>query len=548
MTPQRGTQNYNLTSIGASIKQRWKSNTNIIPPYIIKLLKIRRHDIKPADVLFNGFFAEATSPPKGNVSLIQISCLVDFFQSPSTHLIQAIRDILTPGEPHSIINDLVDITIQSKSPHFKFISTKDRNNAPALFSSHVISSIEYTFLSKSFRTIDNLQYIPYATKPKNLIVEDSIHNLKEVTMVKSNFKPEVSLRHLLKKSDSIPYFSETPLGLTTEGFVNAYLVQMGPPETLLSRQEEANMLNMLCGFDNEANLIRTLSKVVLERKKEIRALSAYTSITTSILSIGQLTSDTRIRVFNVLLHYLIYTELFKSNNNINNEQRTIQYMNDPKLFLDDYQQIIIKGKNELPKYLITKTYPEICYSILTSSFNFQYFQETHSELSEYDNQLSSIISTMATPFVQEQFPLPTEPYDVNKKPKKVILRELVEKLRDEFEIWENIILAFMEINPIRKISLLKNAFDMVYKYFSTNCPPSMELGADEYTPIFITCFLYSNPYGMLSNYVFINDFACAQVFGGMFSYPTSQMMASCKSIFQSAMPNEELTRFCKIEL
>ena len=189
------------------------------------------------------FFEIALQNINDNNSFLQIYLLIYFGQFPSKEYLSTMSQIFTYSSEINILNDLVQILLKEYRPnmHSKsydsienlfdencFFNENDRQNAPSLFQPFLFSTVDYAVLDFISGITDTFNfptsYSIFNVFHENEKIEESIHNIDELTMSNDSLQVKAALRHLLQLCDTIPVFQKVPDGLTVEDFFNTYLV------------------------------------------------------------------------------------------------------------------------------------------------------------------------------------------------------------------------------------------------------------------------------------------------------------------------------------
>jgi hypothetical protein len=87
---------------------------------------------------------------------------------------------------------------------------------------------------------------------------------------------------------------------------------------------------------------------------------------------------------------------------------------------------------------------------------------------------------------------------------------------------------------MRKVREFQRAFNEATAFFAKDFPPSMDMGADEFTPIMISFLVIANPIDFVSNLIFLAEFCGQTALAGMFEdlilLPIMALRAVCMRV------------------
>lgn len=521
-----------------NVKIRLKRFAKLVPSYVVDILCIK-NKFKPSDILYNSFFKYIIDFPSNVFSFPQFVGIVDFYQVLNNETLEFFKNIfVNKKNDGTILTEMVDIILgQDKNKFSKsFLTKKDKENVPSLFNAYMFSSLDIALFNGSY--IEPTEYRIIMCDRKNSLLHGNIHNYY---MKESYLTTESLLCGLLEYSDNIPHFDELP-EINIKEFILTYLVNRGDIDLYPKRLEFAKMIEMKCGFDNESNLIHSLKRIDIDSKNIIRSLSSLTKIEKSLLSLNKKITNTLISMNN----FTIWINLMAMfSDKLPNKHKLVLYLKSPAMFINDFKAFntIVKESNCF-NFIDNKKLLNLTYSLMSRDFDFFIYSNSLKQLKIYDDSIFEKLSTLLSVFLDQSFPIPKE-YNPNHKPKSLILREVCQKLRFCSDIMEMLIIGFHEILPLRKLSMISEALNKTNAFFIKNIPPTMELGADEKTPIYVLLFLYANPPRIASNYVFLNDYCYSSDFGGIFDNCILSILSTCKLVFNLIYPNLSLDDYCR---
>lgn len=289
--------NLNIEHLIQKVKIDWRNKIQHLPKFVYDVIKISPN---PALTLSKAFFEIVLQNINDSNSFLQVFLLIYSGQFPSKEYLHTMSLLFTYSSEINILNDLVQITFNEYRPNSPsksietiifeenfFFNEKDKENAPSLFQPFLFSTIDYAVLDFISNVTDTFvmpnKFSIFSCFHEDEEIEESIHNIDELTMANDSLQVKAALRHLLQLCDTLPVFQSVPEGLTVEDFFNTYLVARGPLETLIKRIELAKVVQLICTFESPQKIMQHLYETVLDRTKEIRALSAFTAISDKIV-------------------------------------------------------------------------------------------------------------------------------------------------------------------------------------------------------------------------------------------------------------------------
>jgi hypothetical protein len=359
----------------------------------------------------------------------------------------------------------------------------------------------------------------------------------DVTMARDDARLEASLRHLLQAADPIPRFREVPGGLDLRTFFERYLWRRGPRRALRLREDLFQTLEVLMRPFTEAGILAALRKVTLDRKREIRILSAFSDILEIVHAHEVRTSAARGHVEKVFL-YTGLARFWCDNRSL--RKQFAEYVCQPALLENSFTALTAALCACKEPCAASKLHIRVlAYGFLTTEFDFDEFRAHRPALAVFDAQIAQALASPAW-FVDKQIPPPARPYDPEKFDKGAWLRAQLEQLKGREDLFEVVRGACCESSPLRKLEQLSQALGLARGFFSRNCPATTELGADEFTPIMISFLVLANPPHLMSNLVYIVDFCYSERFGSLFESVVVQPAGMLKMIVSETLPNFDL--------
>jgi hypothetical protein len=267
-----------------------------------------------------------------------------------------------------------------------------------------------------------------------------------------------------------------------------------------------------------------LANAPLERKKEVRALSAFALRWDTFAVLNSETKDPREAVvdrFHSLLVFRWADDILKRPGQ--------DYADSPRALVTDFVRLCDCWESQAP-YPFTRK--DILYAFLARNLSFELFRLCASPLRALDDELNSKFSLQVDELCDELFP--TRPVNARVWNKFNWLRTKLELIKRHTELLDAFTNATIESAPIRKVQEFGKAFLLIRKYFIDRCPPSEELGEDELLPAAIGSVVVINPPALVSNLAFLTLFCMppevAPMFENQIAQPMSVLRILCKHL------------------
>jgi hypothetical protein len=145
--------------------------------------------------------------------------------------------------------------------------------------------------------------------------------------------------------------------------------------------------------------------------------------------------------------------------------------------------------------------PVLVDGFLTSHFSFEQFRGLRPDLAVYDEQIRRALTEPAG-LTAQLFP---RGGGAGKLDKNSWLRPELDDLRERSDLLDVVCGAALESTPLRKLAELAHGLALARAFFLGRCPPALELGADEFTPISIAYVYIANPPFLLSNLIYLGE-------------------------------------------
>jgi hypothetical protein len=430
-------------------------------------------------------------------------------------------------------------------PSAPILRREHREAVPVLFNTVLISEIDaachsalpiagHTVLPSSY----TLRLHRFAVATAGSVLE-----AREVTMGKSDVKVAATLRHLLQAADPIPVFNEIPDGLNLEEFFTRYIWKRGPRATIAVRRDAVRSLMVTMRPFSETTVSTLLRKVTIDRKHELRILSLFSEILEIVAAIDDRSVTAQSAVERFFFYYAL-RNFWKEN--AARRRPFVDFIMQPALLADAYTAVVAALAASNSPCRTTQYRGELVYGFLSAHFSFDEFLKQRIALTAFDVRISQALST-PEPFIEKQFPV-TKAAKPGKFDKHVWMAEQAEKLREKEDLLEIFRGAAHESNPIWKLREMTRALSLAQQFFSSNCPPTTELGADEFTPIMIGCVIFANPPYLFSNLIYIIEFCIAEQFNAVFDQILVQPITVLKVVVMEVMPEINLAEFARTPL
>lgn len=512
--------------VAVTIKEKWQLHTSKIPHVVIKVLQAEKI---PTTALSQAFFEIALQSSE----YARLYGLIEANQSINETFLVQLRSLLTDGSDQTILDDLVFMTVRAKSD-VPILGEYDRVNVPSLFQPRLFSIFDFnavSALAMNGSFVAPMFYKMFSCQMEGEKKEESVHNMAEQTMLRQSIDPKAELRHLLQSADPIPNFKVIPEELTVEQFFENYLVRRGSRSTLNRRREYMNVLKTQNVVESETAALAVLANVHLDRKKEIRALSAFTKILTAYSDLSGMTAGAREQIQN-LFDYICVSGLLDSYGKI---YPTIdEYFTTPNLHLDVHREMCHYIEQKGPAYLQARPYIFNVYQYLTSQFTFERFRAMRADLISYDVHVTQYLAGAVDNAVIKCFYPKGEVIEPTpgKFDKWYFIYNKVRELKKQDYLIDIIVQACNESSPMRKAKELDRGIGSAISFVHEGFPGG-ELGEDEKLPMSLAFLIICNPPFLVSNLVYIQEFLSCDYdvsIGNLAMRPLGVLCALCRHV------------------
>jgi hypothetical protein len=484
-----------------SIIERWSLHAARVRYFIGRLFACLGQDA--ARVFSDSFFKIALA--KQNACFFG---LIEFNQTIPESLLALLRSLLTIESQSNILNELVENIGRQQFQSHRLLDIDDRRAAPALFQRILVSSLDdegWACIRNQVEFSDSTRFRVWARMAKGEEEKQSIHNLLEQTMA-NDTGSNAALRHLLQAADPLPDFQCAPRGMSIHQFFVDYVLTRGSRETLDKRFEAMDTLEKKHCLKSERSVHEFLKGVRLERTKELLALSVFRHIQEKFIFLNEECREICDDVETVLFSIPIHDFLFK--HGLHNKSKDVMKSMDD---LDvNYSRAIAEYEREAKGGCILTyfmgSHRMIILGFLTAHFDFHVFRGKRRDLKSLDAKMSELFKTECDAVIARVFPRSETPPDHGRFNKALALARQTEILkRDRDDILEIVRGAFMEPTPLRKMKELLHGRVAIEKFYNSVCPPSVELGEDDWMPIMAVSLFLAQPQFAASNYAFLSS-------------------------------------------
>lgn len=244
-----------------------------------------------------------------------------------------VRDPLTAGELNQYQFDKIT----------SLFDLPDLQNCPEIFQPLFLTETDLNLIKFFHKTIDTFStaknercYRVFAETETQI---SDIYQGSEPTMSDGLFAPQ--MRHILQDSDPLPEFKTMPEGCDNlADFIKEYLVKRGDIRTLPRRQSNFEKLLIFGAGTFDLHVAQSLSKVVMFRRKNIMALSAYASVKRKAEVLDSSGKDSR---KSMKLLFLQNSDLMAS---LNPPHPSNDYIKNPALIVSDFPVFCAAVRND----------------------------------------------------------------------------------------------------------------------------------------------------------------------------------------------------------
>jgi hypothetical protein len=523
--------------LSLEIKERWRDNLSEVPLIVIAVLaKAKDAPRVLSKSLFEIALTEEAAPLYG---------LVPFNEKLPRSVVPALKQLLTVDGASPMLDDLVHMITHTATASAPIFRKEHRQAVPVLFATVLMSAIDEACFSAL-----PIGGCPFITDTYSLALhqvpvegDDSLLEGRETTMAAVNTRIEASLRHLLQAADPIPDFKEIPDGLDLEEFFVRYLWKRGRRATIARRRDLVRSLQVTMKPFCEATVMNALRRVTIERKHELRILSLFTEIIETLAGMDDRGQESIASVEKVLY----YTTLKGFWNTHQAKKKPfVKYIAQPALLTEGYTAVMTALAASGEPCASSKYRAELVYGFLSADFVMEDFFTERSSLAMYDVKISQAL-TVPQKFIAKQFPV-VQAAVPGKFNKQLWMAEQAVRMSERQDLLDIFRIAAMEPNPMCKLRQMATGLHCARTFFTQNCPPTTELGADEFTPIMIAYVIFANPPFLLSNLVYIIDFCNSQDYGTLFESLIVHPMTVIKVIVNEVIPDLELASVVRVPL
>jgi hypothetical protein len=411
---------------------------------------------------------------------------------------EELRVLLTGDSREQILRSLIDLSTWSPGESPDLLNGEDARAVPSLFQPVMLSTLDRRCLDtlvhrRPFVPLGANDWAVCAVSAQERI--ESEHIQMELTMANQT-RAEAFLRHLLQMADRLPKFKSVPPDINLRQFFHDFLVRRGPMSTFKKRYEAVKFLETAIGFGSETAILEHLSQATLERKKEIRALSAFTLITERYIKLDAIGRPVRRDIENVF----VSGDIFISCHQHMQPQKTVEfYSKDPDALVADCIKLSTPIQEQWGHF---ESALEIAFTYVTFRFNFSRFRASRPELARYDEQVSEFLVARGANVMKV---LTDDAYE-NRPEKSSILLQRINALKEKVYVLDIIRAAALESNLFRKMREFGKGVLAAQKVVADKFPPAQPAGPDELVPAQVAAIMFAMPQFIVSNYVYILEF------------------------------------------
>jgi hypothetical protein len=505
-----------LEMLSSQILERWRGALATMPPVVSRLLERASN---PKRTLSQSFFDVALQRERA-----KIFGMIDFSRMLTDELVDLLRVLLTVASRLNILAELVEMTRAGVPSKFTLFTEDDRETVPALFQPVLLSTFDFNACSAlqlpDAQFVHPTEYEVRAYLHTGEQEASSIHNAPDPTMTIDHLRVEAAMRHLLQDADPIPQFKIVPTGLTIERFFVDYLLRRGPRGTFSCRYDNLTTIRWKSVFFSNENEIRSaLSRTTLERKKEIRALSAFTVMWETFSLISKETQLAREAVQKLFSWLPVFSWCSR-----HVHTPLPAYVRNPSALVTDFVEL---QESWAADRLLPTPQPELLYAFLTRHLSFEAFRKSLPRIQALDGELTGLFRDAGNRLCDELFPVAASHGQWNISQ---WMRERVNRLRSCPDALDILCVAAVESSPIRKLQEFGRAFQIMRKDVLQSAPPSKEIGEDELLPAQIGFVIVANPPALASNLAFICEFCGPSQYDQLFRNSLIQPLSILKLI------------------
>jgi hypothetical protein len=510
--------------IQVHITQHWTESFSVLPEVVIMALN---HSTDPCRTLSASFFELALSQDGA-----KIFSLIEFYQTMSKQLLDALSTLLTFKSSKNILRHLLPPSTQSGLLALRLLSGKDAAAFRGLLEHRVISSMDLALLNALTQPGKRKKF-SLPDKYEVFVVERSMPAWDTRTRVSPVLPSSASLplARLLQACDAIPKFESAP-ALSERAFVQSFLVQRGPWATLPLREVLARQLT--------SDLRELCAGVAAHNDAHIRSSSLLTRFTDQLRKAAD---DAGPVVQVTLRHFTAVRMDFAGASNAWKADLK-RYASEVTRLEGDFVRFIEKYPAEITGLPESK---EIVYAYLTKDFDFSRFRIARNEqLGTHDCRMEELLKLeRSRDMLLDQIFVMAQ--DGKKSEVMENLKELIKtKLSKEVDVLTLIERGFSESSPLRKINLIWQGMIRAVEFCKEVFPPTEDIGANQTIPIFQALFIIAKPPALLCNFVYLHDFCHPYHYLGMFD-KFQDMFSAFHVVINLCLPKLPLKTFFSLQ-
>jgi hypothetical protein len=511
-----------LGRLVSQIKDGWQANLDLLPAVVPRLL-LRSPDAKLT--LSRAFFEVALGAQTATVY-----GLIDFNQRLPDWLVAALRQLLTVG-PWTILDDLVYMATNTAKQVAPVLTLAHRENVPSLFERMLLSDVDVsacsslhmdgTFCAPQEYSL-KLVRVPVETRGSSLV--DSPEGASTLAVADGH------LRHLLQSADPLPLFNKVPRRLDLGRFLDEFLVKRGPRDSLTGRRDAAEALRVMVRPFAEASVQAIAKRVSVDRKRELRILTLIQDMIQFVKQIKDDSEDIRDNTEKAF-YYQFLREFWPQQK----RPPLAEVFQQPQLLGESFRAITAA----LARDSKIRFAQELAYGFLTADFNFTAFKAARPELTRLDVRVAQKLAAPEA-VIEVDFPTSLRTESPGKFNKVAWMVAQLDKLKQREDLLDIVRNACYESSPIRKVGEFQRALTEATTFFAKDFPPSIDMGADEFTPIMISYLAIANPVDFVSNLIFLVEFCGQAALAGMFEDQILHPIMTLHAVCMRVLPDVDL--------
>jgi hypothetical protein len=456
-------------------------------------------------VLSRGFFEVILSRPSD-------FALCEFNETPSEELLDALNARLTIEGAECELSELI-AELEPDGGMIQLLDVIDQQDCPELFQRVLMSRFDdqtlVAMLNKApAALVGAYRHRLFYRLPKGVEEEQTGHLAMHPTMCGST--AGVHMRHILQLCDAIP--EEPPPCSSFPELMYEVLVNRGPRATMHRRLEMYRHM----AFDDSRvtpdNVARWTRGVVLERTREIRAISTFQRIDTRSFELEAATYETRMLIERAFIASQVRAlfdmwAVAAHRRSLRGYRPTIVYYRDPRRVRDELALSVARLAKELPmsEAIAPCDVGQILFGLITREFQFTEYARFRTDLMRLEDEVqTALASRSAAQWVDVLFPVASCDEPGRWRADAFLHEQMLQIAQDE-RFLGRMRKAFVEQTSFRKLARGSRAVAALRQRLKI-AAVGRDLGADDFQPAEVGYTLLSRPNFVLANYAFLADF------------------------------------------